>query len=190
MPGSFFHFLFIAMWLAFLVYWAIAARHAKPMRWREGGMVRILDTALFFAAAILFAADHRLPAVFTVRFMAPSLVLEAAFAVATATGLGFAVWARRHLGQEWSPVVALKEEQTLIRGGPYRFVRHPIYSGMLLALLATGLAIGEWRAVLGFLAALIGILRRVKAEEAQLRAAFPDYDRYCAETAALIPRLY
>ena len=62
----------------------------------------------------------------------------------------FAIWARAHLGKYWSGDVTIRQEHRLIRSGPYKFIRHPIYSGMLLALVGTVLVIGEYRALLGF----------------------------------------
>ena len=63
-------------------------------------------------------------------------------------GLGFAVWARLHLGQYWSARIALAEDHQLIQTGPYRFVRNPIYSGGLVGVIGTAIVIGEVRGVL------------------------------------------
>lgn len=62
-------------------------------------------------------------------------------------GLAFAVWARIHLGRNWSGTVTVKEDHELIRSGPYGIVRHPIYTGLLLAIAGTAIVFGEWRAV-------------------------------------------
>ncbi len=68
--------------------------------------------------------------------------------ILTALGIAFAFWARYSLGQNWSSKVTIKVEHELIRNGPYAYVRHPIYTGILLALVGTALAIAEWRAVI------------------------------------------
>ena len=107
-----------------------------------------------------------------------------------AAGFGLAIWARLHLGRNWSSHVVVKEGHALIRTGPYRLIRHPIYTGLLLAIAGTALAIGEWRGVFGFVFALLGILVRVRAEETRMSATFPEYERYRRETYALLPGVF
>ena len=70
-------------------------------------------------------------------------------AVITLLGVLFAIWARFTIGKEWSAEVQIKEGHQLIRTGPYAHIRHPIYTGILLALCGTAIAIGEYRAILG-----------------------------------------
>jgi len=179
-----------AMWIAFMLYWLVAARGAKPLRWREGWRGRALDTLLIVPALLLPMPEHFWPAALNARFVPRGWTLPLLGNALEAAGLGFAVWARVHLGREWSSVVALKQDHRLIRSGPYGFLRHPIYSGVLFALLGTALAIGAWRALLGVVCLAAAFLRRVAAEEKQLAQAFPDYAAYQRETAALIPFLY
>jgi protein-S-isoprenylcysteine O-methyltransferase Ste14 len=183
-------YLIPAMWIAWLVYWLAAARDAKPARWHESAASRALHVVPVTLCFVLLAAGHRLPPVLTLRFAPPGHLLPFGGALATALGLVFAVWARRHLGRNWSGIVTVKEDHTLIRSGPYRFVRHPIYSGLLLALLGTAAAIGEVRGVLAVLCALAGFLRKIRIEEQQMSQTFVEYRRYREETAALIPFLY
>jgi len=179
-----------AGWILFIAYWAIAARNVKPTRWHEGWRARALDTALLLGAAILLGVPRMVPALLRARFIAPDPALDALGAVMTLSGVGFAIWARRHLGRNWSGNVTVKEEHALIRSGPYAFLRHPIYSGVLLALLGTALAFGEWRTLGALLLFFLAILRRIAAEETQMRQAFPGYDQYRSESWALVPFLY
>jgi protein-S-isoprenylcysteine O-methyltransferase Ste14 len=97
---------------------------------------------------------------------------------------------RRHLGREWSGLVTLKEGHRLIRTGPYRTVRHPIYSGLPLAVFGTALAIGQWRGVIAVVCNLIGLLRKVQVEETLMVRTFPEYQEYRQRTAAPIPGVY
>jgi protein-S-isoprenylcysteine O-methyltransferase Ste14 len=83
----------------------------------------------------------------------------------------------------------LKEDHVLVRTGPYKAVRHPIYSGLLLALVGTALAISEYRAAFTVALALIGCLVRIQAEEMRMRQSFPEYSDYRKQTASLIPFL-
>jgi protein-S-isoprenylcysteine O-methyltransferase Ste14 len=179
-----------AMWLLWLVYWIVAARQAKITRWREGMLVRVFDVALLSSAATLLLGREWLPPILGAQFLGQGIVLPIIGTAATALGLGLAIWARVHLGRNWSGTITLKEEHALIRTGPYARIRHPIYSGVLLALLGAVLAIGEVRVVGAFVLVLAAFVRRVLAEEKHLRELFPQYAAYSRETAALIPFLF
>src|SRR5262249_56577164 len=97
------------------------------------------------AAAVLMAS-RRLPIDGLYGRFLPATTAVAMSGIAmTAIGLAFAIWARLHLGGNWSGTITLKQDHTLVRTGPYRLVRHPIYSGLLLALLGGAIAIGEGR---------------------------------------------
>ena len=108
--------------------------------------------------------------------------------VMTLAGVAFTIWARVRLGRNWSGTVEVKQKHELVRRGPYRIVRHPIYSGMLLAMAGTAIAFGEWRGYLGFAVALIGFKTKSLTEERFMSEQFGDaYARYKAEVKALIP---
>ncbi|HTV45028.1 MAG TPA: isoprenylcysteine carboxylmethyltransferase family protein [Stellaceae bacterium] len=179
-----------ALWLAWAAYWIVAARSVKPTRWREpaGSLARHVIPMLLCAA--LLAAPRAFPPALRTRFAPPGRLLPLIGALCVAAGLGLAVWARHHLGRNWSGIVTLKEGHALVRTGPYRWVRHPIYTGLLLALVGTALAIGEWRGVLAVACALLAFLWKIRVEEAHMRRAFPEYDAYRRRSAALIPLLY
>jgi protein-S-isoprenylcysteine O-methyltransferase Ste14 len=140
---------------------------------------------------LMLLAPRWLPASLTHRFV-PAGPGPAFFGTALVlAGLVFSVWARWHLGRNWSGIVTVKQGHTLIRSGPYRFVRHPIYTGLLLALAGTALAIG---AAYGFIATaliFIGFVVKLEAEEARMRETFPaEYADYCRRTARLIPGVF
>jgi protein-S-isoprenylcysteine O-methyltransferase Ste14 len=78
-----------------------------------------------------------------------SFGLRVAAQIMVVAVLGFSIWARVHLGKFWSSRVTLKEGHELIRSGPYAWVRHPIYSGIALAMIGTALFSGQWRALIG-----------------------------------------
>jgi protein-S-isoprenylcysteine O-methyltransferase Ste14 len=107
-----------------------------------------------------------------------------------AAGLGLTAWARWCLGRNWSGIITLKQDHALVRTGPYRVIRHPIYTGLLLALIGTASAIGKWRGVLAVACALIGFLWKIRVEEERMRQTFPEYEQYRKRTAALIPLVY
>jgi protein-S-isoprenylcysteine O-methyltransferase Ste14 len=134
-----------AMWIAWIGYWLVAARRVKPTRWQEGIGASTLHGVPFCFCMLLLVAPFWTPAVLRLQLWSPGPILPVTGTALVAAGLSFAVWARVHLAGNWSSRVVVKEDHALVRGGPYRWVRHPIYSGMLLGLAGTALAIGEWR---------------------------------------------
>lgn len=189
-PDRFLGHIIPVLWIAWGAYWLAAARRVKPIRWREPFGGQALHVVPLLLCAVLLAAPRHLPAVLTARFAPAGGLLPTLGAGLVGAGLALAVWARAHIGREWSGIVTLKEEHALVQTGPYRVVRHPIYSGLLLALAGTAAAIGEWRGVLAVLCALAGFLIKIRAEETLMGDAFPEYAEYRARTAALVPLVY
>jgi protein-S-isoprenylcysteine O-methyltransferase Ste14 len=111
------------------------------------------------------------------------------FALAlTIAGVGVAIWARFCLGRNWSAIVELKQGHTLVRQGPYRLVRHPIYAGFLAAMLGSAIGCGELGALLGVAVGFAGWLAKARLEESFLLAQFPEaYGEYRQRVRALIP---
>ena len=127
----------------------------------------------------------RLPAA---RFLPVTAIWPRIGLALTILGLGFAVWARIHLGRFWSGAVTLKENHELIRSGPYAFVRHPIYTGLLTAAAGTALARGTLAALLGLVAIGVACWLKIRAEEKLLTNHFGDtYLEYRRQVPALIP---
>ena len=175
-----------ALWLAWLLYWIVAAADVKPTRWRETVASRLLHRVPLVLAAMLLA-PRPLEPLMTERYLPEGPLFPLLGAIMVAVGLGFAIWARRHLGGNWSGAVTLKEHHALIQTGPYRYVRHPIYTGLLLAFVGSAVAIGEWRGILSVALALLAFLLKIRVEEAGMRKTFAEYERYQRTTAALIP---
>ena len=147
---------------------------------------------------------HRIPLLFGIILLAssrrartsagyhlwPSTTLTLAVGILLiATGLGVAVWARRHLGKYWSGRITLKVDHRLIQSGPYGWVRHPIYSGLLLALFGTVITIGTLQSCLGVAIIFVAVLRKMGLEEQWMAAQFGnEYEVYRRRVSALIPR--
>lgn len=142
--------LLLAMWMGWLVYWAVAARGTKATRWREPLAGNWLHYTLACIGTIVLAVPRATPAILAAPFLPPRMIGAPIYAglgiLLTALGLGIAIAARVTLGRNWSAAVEIKEDHALIRSGPYRYVRHPIYSGILLALLGSAIALDRWRA--------------------------------------------
>ena len=109
--------------------------------------------------------------------------------VATILGLLFAVWARMVLGSNWSGTVTIKTNHQLIRRGPYRWIRHPIYTGMLLALLATAMIQGLLSGMIGFAFAFLALYRKARREESFLSQEFGEgFIEHRQHTGMFLPR--
>jgi protein-S-isoprenylcysteine O-methyltransferase Ste14 len=107
-------------------------------------------------------------------------------------GLALRAWAIHHLGGLFRAVVVIQRDHRLVTTGPYRYLRHPSYTGALVAALGFGVALGHWTSMLVLVVGwMAGIAYRIRVEEAALRGAFGrDYDEYSARTRRLIPKLY
>jgi protein-S-isoprenylcysteine O-methyltransferase Ste14 len=105
-------------------------------------------------------------------------------------GLGFAVWARIHIGRNWGVPMTQKDEPELVTSGPYHLVRHPIYSGILVAGLGTTLALSWWWLAAVVLAGIYFIYGAT-VEERYLTGQFPDsYPAYRRSTKMLVPFIF
>lgn len=179
-----------ALWALWVAIWLATALSAKPTRWREPPGTAALNRLPVLVGALMLLAPQVLPVALRQRFIsgpdAPALGT-----IFVAAGLAFSLWARWHLGRNWSGTVTVKEDHTLIESGPYRWLRHPIYTGMLVGLLGTALAIGAPYGFIGTALILVGFIVKLRVEEERMRATFPGaYDRYSARTARLIPGVY
>ena len=121
--------------------------------------------------------------------VAPDLPsIGAAGLALTVAGCAFAIWARIALGGNWSGRATVKQDHQLITSGPYALARHPIYTGIALALLGTAMAGGEWRHAVGLVVILFGLMAKMSQEERLMMQAFPEaYPVYRRRVKALIP---
>ena len=118
----------------------------------------------------------------------PGGLIGAALAALTLAGILFAWWARLHLGRLWSSAITRKEGHRVIDTGPYGLVRHPIYTGLITAVLGTAIVSGTVRAAVGLVIITVSLLRKRRTEEAFMRETFPgEYERYSAEVPGLVP---
>jgi protein-S-isoprenylcysteine O-methyltransferase Ste14 len=183
--------LFACLWWGWFGYWMISARGVKSARRRES-LASLAAHGVPLVVAVYLLAAPQLPAGWLTRhFMPPTLIGYLAGAGTTVVGLGLTVWARRTLGTNWSAAVTVKQDHQLVVAGPYRYVRHPIYSGLLLAFAGSALARAEWRGVLAVLIALCGFWLKWRLEERWMRETFgPAYSDYAVRTPAIVPQLF
>jgi protein-S-isoprenylcysteine O-methyltransferase Ste14 len=183
--------LFIpACWIVWLLIWLFASFGVKKTVRQEDPLSRLGNTAPIWIGAFLLVARPSWLGPLHIRIIPHDLMTFYIGAVLTFIGLVFAVWARFHIGRNWSGVITLKEDHALIRSGPYALVRHPIYSGLLLAIIGSAIAGGDIAAALAVVAVLYAVLRRVSIEESWMSETFGrEYADYKASTPALIPFL-
>jgi len=186
--SSVYDFLFPTMWISWAAYWWLASRGGKPAERKEAPASRLLHVVPLLLTFWLLGATH-VPTVFLNSRLFPWAPWEFWLAaLVTAAGILFTVWARIHLGGNWSGVVTIKREHELITDGPYAMVRHPIYTGLLLAILGSAMARGEWR---GVVAAGVGgwaLWRKLRVEERWMAEHFgPRYESYRRRVPALVP---
>ncbi len=182
----------MAVWLA-MAFTAKADIRAQKTEERE-------SYSLLFLASILFTvlpmrgpppADDGAVAAAFLPLVPDSEALQWTSALIALVGLGLALWARLTLGRNWSAAVAIKQDHTLITSGPYRAIRHPIYTALLLLLLATCLAVRAPFSIAGFVLMALSCWIKLRAEEAMMREAFPEhYPPYAARTKRLVPGLF
>jgi len=182
------HDVIAALWVGWLLYWwAIAARGTKPTARREKLTTRLAySLLLWIAALLLFGRLHFMGS----RFVPGGLDVALIGLVIAAAGFAFAIWARVHLGSNWSGTVTVKQGHTLIESGPYAYVRHPIYTGLLAAFLGTALVLGEWRDLLALVLVLASLWYKLSLEEKWMGETFGEaYADYRRRVKALVPFL-
>jgi protein-S-isoprenylcysteine O-methyltransferase Ste14 len=183
-----YRYLLPGMWLCWSVYWWALSRNVKNTIRREPLTARALHVVPLIVAALLLWVPSVSIAVLNVRFLPDAAWPYWVGAAVTGAGLLFAVWARAHIGRNWSGIVTIKQEHELVTSGPYAFVRHPIYTGLLVAFVGSAMARGEWRGILAVVIALCALWRKLRLEEHWMIEQFGQaYQSYRARVAALIP---
>jgi protein-S-isoprenylcysteine O-methyltransferase Ste14 len=179
----------IAPWYALAAYWAVSALRLKRIKVSESLSGRLWHLGFLILVFMLLYSDRAEFGALNLRFAPETALLRDLGIFLTFVGAGVAIWARYSLGQYWSGRVTLKVDHQLIRVGPYAYVRHPIYSGLLMAMAGTVLIIGEWRAVLAVFLALVEFSRKAAKEEALLSTEFGEqYGEYRRQAGFLTPR--
>ncbi len=179
----------VFMWLAWAVYWFAAASRVQATKSSEGVLMRL--THLVPLALGFFLIFHNPDD----KIIYGRLYYHAAIAWLadgiTAAGLLFSLWGRIHLGRYWSGIITLKEGHQLIRTGPYCWVRHPLYTGFLTAVLGSAAMAGTGDAFLGFAIMFVAYVIKLRREEALLTSQFGDeYRQFQREVFALVPFVY
>lgn len=178
-----------SVWAVWLILWLLLAFFSKSNKRRESPGQRLQHVIpAVFGFLLIFREGTGAP--WLTRAIVPDNPgLMLACVVATVVGLLLAVWARLALGSNWSGTVTIKANHQLIRRGPYRFIRHPIYTGMLAALLATALTQRMMSGLLGFAVVTLALYRKALREESFLSQEFgDDFLEHRRHTGMFLPR--
>jgi protein-S-isoprenylcysteine O-methyltransferase len=176
------------VWTLVGIYWLVAALRSKPAVRRERWLSRLGHLCLMALALSLLFCHSTGIAVLETRLLPESTWIAWAGFVITIAGCAIAVWARALLGSNWSATVTLKQNHELVRRGPYAIVRHPVYSGLLLGMMGTALALGEGRGFVACALAFAAWLTKARTEEKFLAEQFGEaYACYRRQVKQLIP---
>ena len=176
-----FIFLSIALWLLIFVYWIVKSRNKGILNELAG------LTKLLFSGLVL-----HIPAVLPFKYFTyrQFMGIEVIGLLIVTFGFFICIWARQCLSENWSGKVIIQKEHTLIKKGPYKIIRHPIYSGVLIMMLGSGIIIGNVFDFVWVLFCFIGLYRKSKQEEQLLEKEFgKEYDAYKRETKMIIPNI-
>jgi protein-S-isoprenylcysteine O-methyltransferase Ste14 len=179
-----------ALWAAWFLYWWLASRGVKQAHKSEATASRGMHLAILAFAFLMMFSDLFHFGLMGRRLWPAAAAMTWAGLGMTAAGMLFTIWARVHLGRYWSGEVQIKEGHRIIMTGPYALVRHPIYTGFLLAILGSAVTLGEVRGLVIIAATSVAFWRKVRIEEAVLAKEFGgEYAAYRGRTKALIPFL-
>lgn len=174
------------LWLFWVVSWGIAAAWSDRSAKRAGSMREVPYNIVSLIGVLLLFAFYRRPRVILWRMERPAA--WGLFALAL-VGLCFTWWARLHLGRLWSRWVARKADHRIIQTGPYALVRHPIYTGVSLALIAAAVMLGTLFACLGAALIVLSFYMKARLKERFLRDELgaDAYDEYARRVPMLVP---
>jgi protein-S-isoprenylcysteine O-methyltransferase Ste14 len=180
-------YLSIALWFAFMTYWSAAARNRGAAQSSESRESRRVHELLMNGALLMLFIP--LPGLREHLIERTTVAIAAGLTVQIASGL-LGVWARKHLGRNWSGAITIVEDHQLVRSGPYRMLRHPIYTAMLGMFVGSAIVSGEVHALIAVLMISFAYWRKIRMEEGALLGQFgATYEDYRKRSWAVLPFL-
>lgn len=184
-----FNWILVACWAIFIIYWIYSAAGAKNAARSYGGIGLLIRLGAV-VAIVLVLRTGLLPYLNVSPSGNSAIILGVIGDLCAIIGIALAVWARAHLGGNWGMPMSVKEKPELITSGPYSLLRHPIYSGVLLALLGSILIAGPWWLVV-FIAGSTYFIFSATQEEKLMIKEFPEqYPAYKKRTWMLVPFIF
>jgi protein-S-isoprenylcysteine O-methyltransferase Ste14 len=178
------------IWAAWVITWMMWAFQSKTTKQAETLGSRFSYTLIVWAAGYLVFSRRFIAAFLQHPLFPPQPWIGWLGVAITVVGFAVTLWARFILGSNWSGTVTIKVDHELIRTGPYNYVRHPIYTGIIVALMGTVLALDQWRGVFAVVLLWIGFTIKRLKEEQFMRQTFGDqYTAYSETTGAIFPTL-
>lgn len=177
-------------WGTFLLYWLWSARKVKQTVQSESAFKRFIMywLPLIIAVLLLGPGEWFGQSFFHEQFVPHSTLVESIGLSLCILGALLACWSRYLLGQNWSSVVQLKQDHELVTSGPYKYVRHPIYTGLLFLFFGNAIMVGDWRGLIAVAIVFVSFWRKLKLEENWLGKHFGNlYSNYIEQTKALLP---
>jgi len=177
----------IWFWMVFMAVWLVMGFRIKRAKQRETYRERMQHLIpVFIGFWLLFGGNWK---GMNMRLVPDTPSVWWFGLVLTAAGVGISIWARVSLGANWSGVVTLKDKHELISKGLYRWIRHPIYTGILLAMIGTAVIRGQLRCWVGFLIVLAAFYFKARREEGFLRQEFGDgFEEHAKRTGMFLPK--
>jgi len=176
-------------WLVFITYWVISGFRTRRNASTESAGSRSSFLLIEIPGYILLFSETARAGILGQSILPRTLAIAVTGVALTWIGIGLAVWARWHIGEYWSARITIKEDHKLIRSGPYARLRHPIYSGLDLAVIGSVLLINEWGCLLGAFLVILGYVIKARKEEAMLSARFGEaFQEHCRHTGFLLPK--
>lgn len=181
-------------WAALALVWLVGLAFTKQTVRNQPVGTRLFQVAVATLGFVLLSQHCRqwFPYEWLfVRFAPRSTGFAITALLLTVAGCGFAIWARLTLGRNWSGRVTVKADHELVTHGPYAIARHPIYTGLLVAVAGTALAVGQWRGVVGLCVILMAFVLKIAQEEKMMMQTFPTaYPAYRQRVKGLIPGIF
>jgi protein-S-isoprenylcysteine O-methyltransferase Ste14 len=181
--------IILSCWLVLLLYWLISWFAVKATAERRSFASSLSYRIPMFIGGVL-AAKFGVPYPLNIKLTPHTIWTEWIAAGVCVTGLGIAIWSRRTLADNWSSDVRFKQGHELMQTGPYRFVRHPIYTGVLLMCFTLAIQFGRLHCWLGALIIVLGVWIKLKQEETVMLQHFPEYAAYRKRVKALVPFVF
>jgi protein-S-isoprenylcysteine O-methyltransferase Ste14 len=178
-------------WEAVGLIWLAGAAFTKRTVQAQSAGTRLFHIGLAALGFALLSKRGFTQGWLGMRFAPPLDSVAVTGLILTVEGCLFAVWARLTLGANWSGRATVKADHELVTRGPYAIARHPIYTGLLLAVVGTALAGGEWHGVLAVLVIFLALMVKMSQEERLMMQTFPAaYPAYRERVKALIPGIF
>ena len=181
----------LTFWLILFAYWGVNAQKVKTAVQKQSRLSRYLYLFLFFSGWFIIYSPYCAIGVLGYQLIPANTLTGLLGLVINICGVAFAIWARKTLGNNWSGDVTLKKEHELVQSGPYKFVRHPIYTGFEIGLLGVAITVGQLKGLVGLSLAVACHYYKTTMEEKIMYQQFGErYAEYAKRVKRLVPFVF